>query len=362
MKPRHLLMIAAFILASATSHAPAQRALHHQAIIEAPVGDVWNAFTTSEGFASWAVAKADIDFRIGGDMRSSYNPQSTLDDDSTIVNRILAYEPQRMLAIQNVQAPKGFQDADLFQQTWTVITLEPIALDRTQLRSVGLGYGEGPAWDALYEKFKAGNAYVYAKLQRKFSADTAGAAPIDEPATILQLLHGLAGGEWIVDDVKPDGSIFRARSVWSKAPDGEAMVGQGWLGDAAGMSAHAAMQVWREPAATGAAAGARAGEVRFQNINEAGAIARGRIELHATDTLYWHWNNQARDGALTRYAARMKFDQPQTYRFTVALIDATTGLEKPLVDVRFRHVDRAPAEFLSTSGTSNADAARALER
>ena len=78
--------------------AQAERTLVHEADIPAPVAEVWQAFTTAEGFMSWAVPKAEVDFRVGGAMRTSYNPESNLDDEHTIVNRILAYEPEHMLA------------------------------------------------------------------------------------------------------------------------------------------------------------------------------------------------------------------------------------------------------------------------
>jgi hypothetical protein len=119
------------------------------------------------------------------------------------------------------------------------------------------------------------------------------------------------------------------------------------------MTPHAAIQVWREPPPVKASpkersAGINSGAIRFQNINEAGQLARGRIELAAPDSLLWHWDATARDGALTRYKVRMSFDQPGTYRFTVALLKEPNA-EQPLVDVRFKRVDQAPEAFLKVA-------------
>src|SRR5262245_21869116 len=114
----HSLRISmAFVfLAAMCSSAPAlaDRTLVAEATVSAPVAEVWKAYTTNEGFASWAVAKAEIDLRVGGDMRTHYNPKGVLGDDGTIVNRILAFEPERMLTMQNVKAPKAFKNAELF--------------------------------------------------------------------------------------------------------------------------------------------------------------------------------------------------------------------------------------------------------
>ena len=48
--------IAALMMGVMTSSALADRTLVSEAVIAAPPADVWKAFTTSEGFESWAVA------------------------------------------------------------------------------------------------------------------------------------------------------------------------------------------------------------------------------------------------------------------------------------------------------------------
>ena len=181
------------ILLAAAAPADA-RDLVHEAVIPAPVEAVWDAFTTSEGFASWAVAQCEMNLRIGGEVRSSYNPQSTLDDEFTIVNRIISYEPQRMLSIQNVRAPAAFANAHLFQQTWSVIYFELAGKDQTRVRTVGLGYGEGQDWDEIYEKFKLGNAITLDRLQKHFApeqeAEADPAATNETYQAIERRFHG----------------------------------------------------------------------------------------------------------------------------------------------------------------------------
>ena len=79
-----------------------------EAVVNAPLGDVWKMFTTKEGIESWMVAKTDIDLRIGGLWRTSYSKDSNLDDDSSIHHTVLAYDPQRMLSFRTIKAPKNF--------------------------------------------------------------------------------------------------------------------------------------------------------------------------------------------------------------------------------------------------------------
>jgi hypothetical protein len=59
----------------------------------------------------------------------------------------------------------------------------------------------------------------------------------------LKLLHTLVGGEWILDNKRPDGSAFRRRSVCEEGPDGKNLVFRGCQGEVEGLSSPPAMQV-----------------------------------------------------------------------------------------------------------------------
>ncbi len=71
----------------------------NEADLNAPLRAVWNVWSSGEGYKAIGAAKADVDLRTGGLIRSHYRPAGVLGDEGTIVNRILAYEPQRMMAI-----------------------------------------------------------------------------------------------------------------------------------------------------------------------------------------------------------------------------------------------------------------------
>ncbi len=130
--------------------------------------DAFTAFTTSEGFASWAVPVAKVEFRIGGYIEASYDANAKPGDPGNIKNQIVAYVPDRLLVLHNIQAPPGFADADLFQRTSTVI--EFIALDsqRTRVTLTHAGYGAGDRFDALYRNFEWGDAYTLQELKTRF--------------------------------------------------------------------------------------------------------------------------------------------------------------------------------------------------
>jgi hypothetical protein len=44
--------------------------LVHEGILNAPPAEVWKVWSTPEGFRALGVAKADMDFRVGGLIRS----------------------------------------------------------------------------------------------------------------------------------------------------------------------------------------------------------------------------------------------------------------------------------------------------
>jgi uncharacterized protein YndB with AHSA1/START domain len=138
-----------------------------EGFVNASPAEVWRIFTTSEGYKQTGVAQAEVDFRIGGTIRTHYDPQGHLGDANTIVNEILAYEPERMLAIRIKQPPANFQYADAIDGTWTVIYLAP-AGDMTQVRIVGLGYTDTPQSEAMRKFFADGNRWTLDHIAKPY--------------------------------------------------------------------------------------------------------------------------------------------------------------------------------------------------
>jgi uncharacterized protein YndB with AHSA1/START domain len=141
-----------------------------EGVIEAPVEAVWAALTTKEGQESWNVAHAEVDLKVGGKMRTHYDPKGILGDPNTIEHVILAFEPNRMFAQQVVHSPEKFPFKDAIRKMWTVIHFEDAGPGRTRLRVVGVGYGDDEESRKLKAFFAKGNDYTIKKLQAKFDA------------------------------------------------------------------------------------------------------------------------------------------------------------------------------------------------
>jgi uncharacterized protein YndB with AHSA1/START domain len=126
---------------------------------------VWHALSTADGWRALSVKTAYVDFRQGGEIETNYkagSPKGSLDN---IKNQIIAFAPDRLLVFRNVQAPRGFKDADLFGHIVTAIAIEPLGPGHSRVTLSEDGYAPTPGFDALYGKFLDGNAYTLAGLR-----------------------------------------------------------------------------------------------------------------------------------------------------------------------------------------------------
>jgi len=325
---------AVVVLSTPASNASADvgRVLTHEAIVHAPVADVWRHFTTDEGAQRWMAPKVKVDLRVGGAVRASYHPESTLEDEHTIVNRILAYEPERMLALRNEQAPAGFPWVEMFQETWSVNYFEALDERRTRLRVVGMGYGEGPEWDQLRAFFEQGNQQLIDVLTCLFATPD----PMADERT-LATLHKLVGGEWFH---RSEDGAFRSSSIVDVGADGKSLTSRGWLGDAAGMRDHGRTLIYRAPSSEG-------GGVSFINVDERGSVTRGAIRLIADGHLEWDWPLTSLTGATRAFRAETRFEGDDAYTFTLSTRE-TDGSWTAGHPMRFSRRERAtgsaPAE------------------
>jgi uncharacterized protein YndB with AHSA1/START domain len=139
--------------------------------VGAPVAQVWTALTTSEGWRSWAAPMAWVDFRLGGVIETSYQMDATAGSAANIRNQVVAYLPQRMLAIRNVQAPPNTSfDVPTFQSLHSIVLLDALGEGRTRVTIAQPGYGSGAAYEGVLKHFAWGNAWTLDKLRQRFDS------------------------------------------------------------------------------------------------------------------------------------------------------------------------------------------------
>jgi uncharacterized protein YndB with AHSA1/START domain len=143
--------------------------LNHDGIVEAPLTEVWNVWSTSEGLRQWMAPHAEIDLRVGGLMRANYNPDGQLGDSQTIVNTVLSFEPQRMISIKVVKTPDGFPFPNAITQMWSVIYFAAVDENKTAVREVSLGFSSDQESQQMRKFFDKGNSITMSELQRYFA-------------------------------------------------------------------------------------------------------------------------------------------------------------------------------------------------
>jgi len=154
--------------------ASGDRVLQLSIVVTASPAQVWDAFTTAEGYRAWVAPVSVVDLRIGGDIEASYDPAAKIGGPDNIKNRIVAYVPQRLLSFRNVQAPKALPHRELFGDIVTTLEIEDLGAGRSRVSLTSVGYGAGEGFDTLYRHFEWGNAYSLNELKKRFET-----GPID---------------------------------------------------------------------------------------------------------------------------------------------------------------------------------------
>jgi uncharacterized protein YndB with AHSA1/START domain len=196
-----LMLVGVLAMVGAAVANPPERVLRTEAVLEATPAQLWEAYTTKAGWESWAVPLAEVDFRVGGTIRTNYDKDAGIGGPGTITHHILAYEPQRMV-VTRFDAPANASWAKMAEGCQVVVRLEPVSPTRTRFVETMVGWGEGPEWDESYTHFKQGNEFTMERLKQKFSkpGDAEGA---------LTLMASMVGGEWICEQKNPQGAFPR---------------------------------------------------------------------------------------------------------------------------------------------------------
>ena len=139
-----------------------------EGVINAPVEDVWKLFTTKDGIESWMVAKTDIDLRVGGVWRTSYNKESNLEDETSIHHMILGYDPGHMFSFRTIKPPKNFPFPNAILKTWTVVYFESAGESRTKVTTRMLGFGDDDESQKMRGFFETGNRTTLENLLKKY--------------------------------------------------------------------------------------------------------------------------------------------------------------------------------------------------
>jgi uncharacterized protein YndB with AHSA1/START domain len=136
-----------------------EKALVIEVTVPAPIGEVWKAFTTSEGLSTWLTPNAVVDLREGGEWTAKFPGGSTGG------GTILSFVPEKELVISAL-APDKFPTV---RATRTKARFQFEAKGgSTVVRLTQTGWKDGEEWVKAYEYLTVGNAQLLAALHHRF--------------------------------------------------------------------------------------------------------------------------------------------------------------------------------------------------
>jgi uncharacterized protein YndB with AHSA1/START domain/uncharacterized protein YciI len=148
---------------------PREKAIVKELVVKAPRDEVWRAWTTSEGVGSFFCSRNRVELRVGGPYEMYFDPSRPEGQQGSEGCRILAYSPGEMLAF-SWNAPPQFPEIRRMR-TQVVIRLEDAGEERTRVRLVNHGYGEGENWEPVYEYFDQAWGFVLESLRKHFAGE-----------------------------------------------------------------------------------------------------------------------------------------------------------------------------------------------
>lgn len=104
-------------------------------------------------------------------IETSYQAYAQAGAPENIRNQIVAYVPQRMFAIRNVQAPpRAPFDVPTLQSLHTIVLLEAVTERSTRVTFVQPGYRSGEPYDTVLRNFRWDSGWTLEQLKRRFEA------------------------------------------------------------------------------------------------------------------------------------------------------------------------------------------------
>ena len=150
------------------SEADTSHTMVHEALVDAPIADVWTAISTPQGWMGWAVPIAWISPADPDVLETSYDRNDAPGAAGTIQQRFIIRIPGRLLAFRTIKAPAGFPHWESYRGVTNVFELEA-ENGGTRVRLTSTGYPDDGAGRALLAFFEGGNARTLENLQHRFA-------------------------------------------------------------------------------------------------------------------------------------------------------------------------------------------------
>jgi uncharacterized protein YndB with AHSA1/START domain len=162
------------------------RAVEGEVVVDAPIEQVWQAWTTREGAETFFAPRCIIDLRPGGKYEMLFDLEAEPGKQGGEGVVLLAIQPPRMLSF-SWNAPPELAEIRK-QRTHVTVLLESLGPAQTKVMLRHDGWGEGAGWDAAFEYFeRAWKRVVLPRLKYRFAA---GPVDWDRPPDISRFQPG----------------------------------------------------------------------------------------------------------------------------------------------------------------------------
>ena len=161
------LFIIAFTLGFGLAAHAEERYVDKTVRVKAPVGAVWQAWTTSEGIKTFFAPDARVEARVDGPFEIYINPLAPPGEKGADGMRFLAIQDRKMITF-TWNAPPSLPEARA-QRTYVTVRFKPAGDNETEVTLHHGGWGDGGQWDQAYAYFDRAWGNVLANLQKRFA-------------------------------------------------------------------------------------------------------------------------------------------------------------------------------------------------
>lgn len=148
-----IIFFAFFLNVTSVDAQKLDRNIHLQTLVNAPIHEVWKAWTTEKGLESFMAPDCKIDLRVNGSMDIYFYPDAPEGQRGAENIYILAVENYRLLSFtwNNLAELPGIGN----QQTHVTLKFFPAGKsgNKTNLVLIHDGWGDGELWDQAYQYF-----------------------------------------------------------------------------------------------------------------------------------------------------------------------------------------------------------------
>ncbi len=146
---------------------PQERAIRGVVTVPAPLGEVWEAWTTPQGIQSFFAPHCNVEPFVDGPYEIIFDPDEEPGSRGSEGMRIMAIQPEVMLAFTWNAPPHLTEIRE--QMTHVVVRFRELSEEKTQVTLTHDGWGEGGEWDETFTYFEwAWNSIVLPRLVHSF--------------------------------------------------------------------------------------------------------------------------------------------------------------------------------------------------